>query len=323
MKLLKPLSLLLLVFVLQSCNLAPSKPGIWKNDKIEAGKREKFHELNDQLLKNIKAVDNSSIESMLSRTLLESNYKRPVELIGNHMKEGTYSLFNEYYMVNDVKDNTFKSPNTDSLDINYSAVAKEMYIAFLLPKEPENKYMITIVYGKFDYGWKVDKLEIAKYSENGKNTAELYQEARAQYAKGYLINSANDMAMAHNCGDPSEELNPLFDRNMHIFYQNLVIELNKRYTYPLVITGVSTRPQIFRVDNQDAKGGTYPAVCYLSLIDMKDTAALKKENNEVKKVIGRIMPGIDKDKKYMLYNIYNEKPNLTSNAYSYDITVKL
>ncbi len=323
MKALKPLAFLLLIFALQSCSLVPSKPGIWKNEKIAADKRKDFHALNDELLKNIKSGDRSLIENMLSRTLLESNYKRPVELIGLRMKEGTYSLYNEYYMVNDIKDNTFKSPGTDSLDIDYSAVAKEMYIAFLLPKEPENKYMITIVYGKFDYGWKVDKLEIAKYSENGKNTAELYNEARRQYAKNYFINAANYMAMARDCAEPSDELKSLFNKDMHIFYQNLVNELNKRYKYPLTITGVATKPKIFRIENQNINGGTYPAVCYLSSIDLKDTVALKKENNEVKRVIGSIIPGIDKDKKYMLYNMYNQKPNPNANAYSYDVTVKL
>jgi hypothetical protein len=323
MKLLKPIFFLLLVFVMQSCDLIPLKPGVWKDEKIDAGKRKDIHALNDQLLKNIKAGDESAIEGMLSGSFLESNYKRPVELVSNHMKDGTYSLYSEYYIVNQLKHKEFIKPNADSAGLDYSAVAKEMYIALLLPKEPANKYMITIVYGKFDYGWKVDKLEVGKYSENGKNTTELYKEAREQYAKGYLINAANAMGMARECAQPSDELKPEFDRDMGLFYGNLISELNKRYTYPIVITGVPTQPKIFRIENQSVNVGTYPAICYLSKIDIKDTVALKKENEQVKKVIGNIIPGIDKDKDYMLYNIYNQKPNTASNAYSYDITVKL
>jgi len=324
MKFLKPLSILLLIIVIQSCNLVPMKPGIWKNDKIDAGKQKDFHALNELFLKNIKAGDQDAAENMLSKDLLDkSGYKRTLELIGNRLKEGNYSLNEEYYLINTVRHGVFKNPNTDSLDLDYAAVAKEMYIAYLIPKEPENKFMITLVYGKFDYGWKIDKLELEKYTENGKGTAALYQQAQAQYAKGYLIDAANSMAMAHDCGNPSEELKSLFTNDMHVFYQNLVTGLNRRYKYPLAIAGVSTQPRIFRIDNQNVKGGTYPAVCYLTSFDLRDTVAIKKENEQVKKVIGNILPGIDKDKKYMLYYVYHQKPNMTSNAYSYDITVKL
>jgi hypothetical protein len=321
---LKSLSLLLLTIALQSCNLAPLKPGIWKDGKIEADKRTKFHALNDQLLKNIKAGDADGVENMLSKDLLEkAGYKRTVELIGNHMKEGDYSLNEEYYTVNNVKDGTFKNPNTDSLDLDYAAVAKEMYMAFLIPKTPQNKYMVTVVYGKFDYGWKIDKLEIAKYTENGKGTAALYQQAIDQLNKGYLIDASNSMAMAHDCSNPSEELKPLFTETMHAFYGKIINALNNHYKYPLAIAGVATKPRIFRVDNQNVNGGTYPAVCYLTSYDLRDTVAIKKENEQVKKVIGNILPGIDKDKKYMVYSVYNKKPDMTSNAYSYDIKVKL
>lgn len=323
MKLLKPLLFLLLAFMVQGCNLMPLKPGIWKDDKIPADKRNDLHALNDQLLKNIKAGDQSAIEGILSGSFLESNYKRPVELVSNHMKEGSYSLCSEYYITNGVKNKEFVKPNADSAGLNYSAVAKEMYIALLLPKEPANKYMITIVYGKFNYGWKVDKLEVGKYSENGKNTAALYKEAREQYAKGYLVNAANAMGMARECAQPSDELMPAFDKEMSSFYSNLVGQLNAHYTYPIVIKGVPTQPKIFRIENQSIKEGTYPAVCYLTTINLKDTIALKKENEQIKKVIGSIIPGIDKDKDYMLYSIYDKKPNTSSNAYSYDITVKL
>jgi hypothetical protein len=324
MRIIKSLTLLTLIIALQSCNLTPLKPGIWKDDKIDADKRKDFHAMNDQLLKNIKTGDADAIENMLSKDLLgKAGYKRTIELIGNHMKEGDFSLNEEYYTVNNVKDGTFKNPDTDSLDLDYAAVAKEMYMAFLVPKAPLNKYMVTVVYGKFDYGWKIDKLEIQKYTENGKGTVALYQQAIDQLNKGYLIDASNSMAMAHDCGNPSEELKPLFNETMHVFYGKLIAALNNRYKYPLAIEGVSTKPHIFRVDNQVVNGGTYPAVCYLTSYDLRDTVAIKKENEQVKKVIGKVLPGIDKDKNYMIYSVYHQKPEMTSNAYSYDITVKL
>jgi hypothetical protein len=50
-------------------------------------------------------------------------------------------------------------------------------------------------------------------------------------------------------------------------------------------------------------------VAYLSKINLKDTVALKNENEELKKVIVNIFPGIEKGKKYVFFQAYNEIPN--------------
>jgi len=43
---------LLLIFALQSCQ---DKPGTWKNDQINAGKRQDFHDLSKQAFFDLKA----------------------------------------------------------------------------------------------------------------------------------------------------------------------------------------------------------------------------------------------------------------------------
>lgn len=320
----KYIALIVTVALMYSCNLVPKKPGLWKNNAIPGGVSADLHELNDKLLKELKAKDLSSIEFLLSKDLLENNnHKRVVELIGNSMAKDNYSLFNEYYAVNQLKDLEFIKPNTDSAGITYLPVAKEMYLAFFLPKDAANKYMITALYAKFDYGWKIDKLEFEPYTSNGKTAAQLYALAQKQYTKKYLVDAVNTMASARECISPSEELNTGLDKEVGDFYSKLIMEANEKYKFPFIIEGVPTQPKIFRIVNQNINGGTYPAIYYVSAINLKDTVALKKENDNIKKVIGNSIPGIDKDKKYMLYSIYNQKPDTRHNAYSYDITVKL
>jgi hypothetical protein len=62
---------------------------------------------------------------------------------------------------------------------------------------------------------------------------------------------------------------------------------------------------------------------YLTTIPLKDTVALKKENAQIRKIIGKIMPGIDKDKKYVLYSAFKEKPVSTREVDRFEMTDKL
>lgn len=50
-------------------------------------------------------------------------------------------------------------------------------------------------------------------------------------------------------------------------------------------------------------------VDYLSSIKLKDEAAIRKENAQVRKIIGTILPGIDLDRKYVQYSAFNQMPS--------------
>ena len=110
---------------------------------------------------------------------------------------------------------------------------------------------------------------------------------------------------------------------MSDFYGTIMNEGNAKYQYPIVIENVPTKPMIFRIFSQDMNDGSYPMVYYVSHIKLADTGALRKENNELKKVIGKLIPGIDKDKKYVLYSAFNQLPSPGRYAQSFDVTDKL
>ncbi|NCD72319.1 hypothetical protein [Mucilaginibacter agri] len=320
----KSIALFALVAVLQSCDLMQEKPGIWKDDKIAESKRKDFHELNDKLLKSLKDNTPDQTDFLLSKDLLENNYhKRVVELITNQMKLSDFALDKEYYVVSKLKHGNFIQQNADSAGIAYTPIAKEMYIAFFLPKNGSDKKLLTVVYGKFDYGWKIDKLEFEPYIANGKTSAQLYKLAQDQYAKGYLVDAINNMALGRNCDRPSEELPSPQNREMGILYGKMINEANEKYKFPFVLTEIPTKPKILRILNQAIPQGTFPAIYYLSSISIKDTVAIKKENENVKKIIGKVIPGIDKDKDYLIYYVYDKKPSAESNSYSFDIIDKL
>ena len=182
---------------LQSCL---SKPGVWKNEQISSGKRSDFHELNKQLFTSLQADDPKQLGFLESKELLEGSYmNRQVDLISNSLKTKKYTMLDEYYIVN--KYNTSDTVKVSSKGINahilvYSNPTQEMYLAFFVSDDPLDKWLLTAAYCKYDYGWKLNDLNLFMYTINGKTAPELFKLAQEEYAKSYLVDATNTMHLA-------------------------------------------------------------------------------------------------------------------------------
>jgi hypothetical protein len=80
---------------------------------------------------------------------------------------------------------------------------------------------------------------------------------------------------------------------------------------------VPTQPKIFRVFNQDRPEGSCPMIYYISKFNVKDSAAVKKEHEAIKKVIGQVIPGINQERKYVYYMVFNGMPDWKSKKIPY------
>jgi len=302
-------------------------PGVWKNGKIAAGKRSDFHELTDDALNWLKANNFKRMKFIMSKELNQDRYtEQTIEHISNYLNDNKYALFDEYYIVN--KYNDVDTVNSDNNNINhymlqYHNPQREMYIAFFLPATAANKWMISLVYSKFDYGWKISELDVGPYTFNGKTGPELYKLAKDNYSKNYLIDAVNNTALANTCMAPVDIWQYGAEDSLHTFYGQIINEANDKYKFPYTLNAISTKPRIIRVFNQTNKEGSFPMVHYLSSINLKDTDAIKNENEQIRKVIGNIMPGLDKDKKYVYYSAFNVKPRSDKEVDRFEMTDKL
>jgi hypothetical protein len=319
--LLKLSGFLILTIVLQSCQ---PKPGSWKNAQINAGKREDFHELNKQVFKSLQANDPAQLSAVMSKELLEDPaVNRTIELISNGLKPSGYKMFDEYYIVSDsLKADTIKTTGRGINDYNvcYVGIAKEMYIAFFTLGTANDQSIITAVYGKYDYGWKLNELDLNQYTINGKTASEFFKLANEKINKNQLVDAMVTMELASNCLRPSDIWKYHNDREILTSYGKLMNVANEQYHFPFTLTQVSTAPKIFRIFNQTIPQGTYPMIYYLTKINLNDTTKLKEENANIKKEIGKVMPGIDNDKNYVLYAAFNELPAVGKTVAHYDMT---
>ncbi|HVV55391.1 MAG TPA: hypothetical protein VHC47_08705, partial [Mucilaginibacter sp.] len=302
-------------------------PGVWRNEQISSGKRSDFHDLNKSLLTGLDSNKMFMLTSILSKDMLaDPSNLRTIELISNRLKEAKYHVLDEFYIVSAKSGKhhiAVTNQGVRNYTLDYDAVTKEMYIVFFVPETEANKYMISAVYRKFNYGWKVDQLAVNHYTSNGLTAPELYELAKADYAKHYLVDAVNNTAEAKDCETPFDGWQYQDMDGIEDFYSQVLNEANKAYRFPYVLDNVKTHPKIFRLYTQKSADGVFPAVYYMSSVKLADTTALKRENDEVKKVIGKILPGIDRDKKYIFYSIFNQWPRWDESVDRYNIWQKL
>ncbi len=317
---------LALILIFQGCFWKES--GSWKNDKINSSDRSNFHELDEQLLKYIRDDDNEGMKNIESRALMEDgSAASAVDHISNLFKKDDYVISDEYYAVNNYKDaDTIlnKSQSINNYNLRYRGTAGEMYIAFFLPKKSlDNEWMIGAVFSKLSYGWKLTMLDFGMYKVDGMTAPELFEKAVDEYKKHYLVNAGNYIQLAYSLKRPVNIRIYALEDTIDAAYWRIAAEATAKIKFPIVLNDVPTHPGIFKIFEGEFNDGYYPQVYYQSSIKLNDTAALRKENNEMMKVLPKVLPGIDKDTPWLLFTAFNKKPNAQESVPRFEIDKRL
>ena len=316
--------LLLFTFIVfQNCELGGSV--FLKNDSIDKNIKEQINNLDNQLFKAIKTNNPDLIRGLMSDSLLKKG-GQVIDILLNQVsasiKLESYKILDEYYIKNTAK-NMFNSiPSGLSAEngyiLNLKTPSKEKYVALLLSNELDNGILITTIYGKYDDNWKIDILQIGEYNFLGKGPFDLYDMAKQSYDKGYLMDAADFIFLSNACIEPAAAyLQYNNESEIKSFCQKVIKEMKEKYAFPLTLEQVNTKPKVFNI-YPEVKHGFFPVIQYISSINLKDTAALKIENEKIKKEIGQIFQGLDKDKNHIYYQAFNEIPNGTKSVAGYN-----
>jgi hypothetical protein len=286
----------LLFLVIQSCQFSPQS--WWNGQKLSS-----FHDRNKEVLEHLKANDPKALRMLFSKEMNAQNNSRLVEILSNHLTDNDYYLLKEDFPA-------------DSND--------KVYVAYFIPKKANNKQMITLVYAKLSYGWKVTSMELEPYTINGKTAPELFSLARQQYVKGEIQAALNNISLAVTCYSPGAYWVYPGKEDATRFYGKVNAEVNKKYYGDeLVLKQVPTGPMILRIYNKTMDDGTYPMIYYMTHYPLEDTTEVKKENLQVRKVIAEMMPGLDENNKYILYSAFNKQPDGYSTVAHFDMVDKV
>jgi hypothetical protein len=325
--------LLLSAFLATSCQIGTS--GSWKDENINKQIRDQISPLDNKLFNSIMTKNIPEVKKLLSPALLSSAGSTTDSLINKvagALSPTGYNIVNEYYVKNtatDISNTVFSGLGGGSNDyaISYKALNNEMYVSVIKSKTSPTNALILAIYGKYGDEWKINILHIGEYSTLEKTAPDYYEDAVKLYNSGDMLDAAHKMMVASPLSAPGGEYFKYQNNDkMKDFYSKLLKTINTTYKFPFVVTGVKTHPQIFSVYPQyiDELGhkGIFPAIRYISSINIDDTIALKAENQELHKSIGKIFKGIDQNNNFILYKAFNKMPNAQTNVDQYGFIQK-
>ncbi len=288
------------------------------NEHIDAESRDQIKTHNDKIVEALNENDSKKLITVFSDQLKAKTNAQDLETFVKTAHEAVptkeYSLLDEYLTQKSSVGSiatVFKGVSGEyDYSVNYEVLTKDSYVSLVKIGGPEGEVLLTCIYGKYENDWKLNVLRIGEYSYFGKNAIDFYKQAKTNYASGNLIDAANNMEVAKKIGLPGENyFHYQKETEIKDFATKVFSEANAKFPMPMKISEIETHPQIFKVSPKPISEGIFPMVTYISKIDLKDTVALKKENEELKKIIGTIFPGIEKGKKYVFFQAYNDIPS--------------
>jgi hypothetical protein len=310
---------LCVIITLQSCH--SGTPGVWVNGDINSDIKKQITELNQKLFKAIMARDTNGVKALLSPKLLQKAGKKLDTLIytsAQNFQAKDYEVLDEYYTKHHVKgppDTLLSNKgNISNYMVSYKAMNAEMYTSLLVTKGLPVNGLILVVYGKYGNEWKINVLQIGEYSINNKTAPDYYKMSKEEYDKGNLVDATDLIIITSQLANPAGDFfKYTHEDTMRIFSATILNEANNRFRFPVVIDQVTTKPQIFSVEPQfigeAGHEGIFPLIKYKSTIKLTDSVALKAENDAIQQVIGSMFKGIDQNKKYILYQAFDQIPD--------------
>jgi hypothetical protein len=310
----KTLGILAMFLVFQSCKMGTS--GTFKNEKIDHDIRTQLGLLNNKLFKALINSDVVAVKAMMADELLEKaggGMEKMVTAVSASLSAKDYKILDEYYVKNSatgIGNTVFSGLSDNDYIVHYLALNKEMYVSLLLPNDTKNELLITVVYGNYNNQWKINILQIGQYSLEKKTAPDFYTLAKKSYDKSYLVDAVNYATLAKQCLKPGgDHFQYQKEEEIDGFYDKVMKEVNTKFKLPLTLERIGTKPRIFRIFPQVMSEGIFPAVFYVSSVNLKDTIALKAENEKVKIEACKLFTGIEKDKKAVLYRAFSELPD--------------
>jgi len=294
--------------------------GTWKDNNIDPKIKAEIHELNNQIIDGFTEGNQDKIFSICSDKLLEQS-KNNISILIQQSKtkfpKDKFTILNEYYQKNsseNVQTTVFSGISCDhDYVIGFNALNSESFVSVGYFKDDLWESSVVFIYGKYGNKWKLNIMQLGVLKLMNKDASDWYNVSKSDYEKGYLIDAINDFTLANQIMKPANEMwKYQKEKEIIDFGQKVMSEINSKYSFPMTVDYVKSKPQIFRIFPQGMAEGYYPTIQYTTTLDMNDSIKLSKECDEIHSRIGELYKGIDKNKKMIFYRAFKSIPTGTT-----------
>ena len=312
--------LLVGLLLFQGCNFSPNVYKVYANADIKTTKRNQIKLLNEKLVRGLHSNDTTAIKKILSPGLDQNMAERLDSIL---LALRPFALSNDYRLVNefDILNSTEFGNNSiqvGEFNLSFVSLNKETYVTLLDISNSVYDILITAIYGNYNGKWKLNILQFGKFKLYGNTALHYYEASRKNYEKNYLMDALFDSDIARELSNPANNYSRhLSKAEIENLRDKIISDIDHQYKFPLSFTGIKSQPSVFRVNNNIWDGGRFPLFQYLTKIDIKDTVALKIENQKLEKEIENTFSGLRNNNKYIYTVAFNVVPDGIHKTYYY------
>jgi hypothetical protein len=286
------------------------------NDEIPSKIKSEIKSCNDQVVGAIAAGNSEMLRKFFSDSLIKQTgtvFDTIVTMMKRTVPTAAYSLMDECYIKNShvgSMDTISKKAEGDrDYKVNFDALTPETVVSLLLHESEDGQLLITCIYGKYNDSWKLNTLRIGRYSFFGNTAIDIYNQSKSKYESGSILDAANLISLVKQPLTPANQFFHYVKENeIKEFAQKITAEADTSFRFPNLISELKSEPAIYNMRPMPMKEGIFPAITYITKLDMHDTIAVKKENDDLQKIIGQLFHGIENNNKYIFFEVFSNKP---------------
>lgn len=208
---------------------------------------------------------------------------------------GDYTPFDELQIVNGDKSSMQEYVSAEKgYTFRWANKHSNQYVSMLrMPFVGLDQLMLLWYVQDTDGKWKIDKMQFVPLGRYGLSPHDCYLEAKKWDKRNKKIMALSyaraGFEWSENMKDP---ITFPVGAEAKAYTAELADYLDEHYKLPFVVEEVSTKPSILLLGLEEEKEGFMPYVNYESTLG-DDTIALKKEFEQLKKIVPKLYPDMD------------------------------
>jgi len=320
---------IMFVTLLTSCISLQSAVYLAKeDDEINPTLRQGIGILNAQVLDGIQKADFDRFigyfaTGLTDKETLKQELQNNFPTMTKYTSGRIFTTYREYYVEWHGNGNTpaVISPRNDNdYNVTVNRAGDEMYFYFGVSSD-FNQFLLTMIYVKQNDIWKLTNCYLGSFKVAEKNAMQWYQDAVAQYDKGYLIPALFRAQIASNCKQPSPLARYAAESRITDLTAKLQDEAKATYIFPIKLSTVKNEPVIYYIEPQFVQNEMIPIIRYVTTCRLSDYDALKEEANLMSPMVQDMFYGITAGASGIVFRAFSEPPTDSSKTYSYYSTV--
>ncbi|MDP3920693.1 MAG: hypothetical protein Q8R76_07815 [Candidatus Omnitrophota bacterium] len=286
------------------------------NDDIDATLRGEMADVNERLIESIRDNDPSVMldvfmQEIRDRNKTEKGLETLYAQLGKHIGDKPIHLLHEFHVTTQAIDKGIVSIAAETphpFIMQVEAMSDEMYISLYVVEGPMRDLMLGFIHMKVDGRWQLHGFHTGSYTVAGKTAFDWIREGKEFLEKGQSLPAALRLQIASTCIRPV----PFMKYEEEAGYLELAEGVKKavegRFQFPGKLTEVESAPELYSIQYHFLEGSLMPLVNYITTYSLDDQKTLQDEVNAMTPVLVDIFPGIDQGTRFILYNIFTERP---------------